>query len=152
MGNRAVIIFTNPDATEFSPAVYLHWNGGPESIYQFLDELDRRKVRADQNYECARFVQIVGEFMDNEKRSSLSLGVMNGPHHMRNVRGMSLGDHGVYLVARVEGGKTIMRRFQRDADEMSAERVAEEEIDARKHKYAADGGFRSVWGDKPVEG
>ncbi len=39
MGNRATIIFTDGKKS-FSPAVYLHWNGGPESVYAFLEELD----------------------------------------------------------------------------------------------------------------
>ena len=62
MGNRATVIFQAQDT--ISPAIYLHWNGGPESVYQFLDELDRRKVRGDADYEAARFVKIVGEFFD----------------------------------------------------------------------------------------
>ena len=81
MGNRANVVFVNKAGDNISPTVYLHWNGGAESIYAFLDELDRRKVRADQCYECARFVQIVSEFFDSgeERYGTLSLGVMNGP-------------------------------------------------------------------------
>ena len=81
MGNRATVIFVTGEG-KISPAVYLHWNGGPESVYQFLDELDRRKVRAGDDYECARFIQIVGEFFDQDATSGLSLGVSNGPHSL----------------------------------------------------------------------
>lgn len=55
------------------------FNGGPESVYAFLDELNRRKVRADADYECARFIAIVAKFFDKEAYTSLSLGVTNGP-------------------------------------------------------------------------
>ena len=64
MGNRAIVIFSDKEEKNILPAVYLHWNGGPESIYAFLDELDRRKVGDNRHYETARFIQIVGEFMD----------------------------------------------------------------------------------------
>ena len=77
MGNRAFVIFEEDG--EISPAVYLHWNGGPESVYPFLDELDRRDVRPDIAYAPARFIAVVAEFMDQEHYTGLSLGVMNGP-------------------------------------------------------------------------
>jgi hypothetical protein len=112
MGNRAAIVFSNVEFTEFSPCVYLHWNGGPESVYLFLDELERRGVRADQHYECARFIQIVGEFFDKEKRSGLSLGVSNGPRTLKNAASMDSGDNGVYVIARRHGYAPIVRRFQ----------------------------------------
>ena len=47
MGNRAAVVFTKGE--EISPAVYLHNNGGPESIYSFLAELNRRKCGRGQN-------------------------------------------------------------------------------------------------------
>ncbi len=68
MGNRGTVIFSNQAGDEFSPAVYQHWNGGPESVYAFLDELDRRGVRGadDLAYQAARFVHIVGDFFDQD--------------------------------------------------------------------------------------
>jgi hypothetical protein len=102
-----------------SPAVYLHWNGGPESVYAFLEELDRRGVRADQNYECARFVQVVGEFFTwstegdlsdpiyREGAFGLSLGIANGPRSdsLEDLECVQTdhGDNGFYLVCRVAG-------------------------------------------------
>lgn len=113
MGNRATLVFTD-GKERFSPAVYLHWNGGPESIYSFLAELDRRHVRADQDYEAARFIQIVGEFFDQEEQGGLSLGVANGPRSVQEIREgkieTDLSDNGVYLVQREEGA-IKMRRF-----------------------------------------
>lgn len=40
MGNRAYVVFEDRQGNR-SPAVYLHWNGGPESIYAMLDTLAR---------------------------------------------------------------------------------------------------------------
>jgi hypothetical protein len=37
MGNRAYVVFES--GNERSPAIYLHWQGGPESIYAFLHAL-----------------------------------------------------------------------------------------------------------------
>ena len=55
MGNRANIIFTNSDESVLSPAIYLDWNGGAESIYAFLDEMDRRNIIFnDIMYESAK--------------------------------------------------------------------------------------------------
>ncbi len=53
MGNRAYVVFES--GKERSPAVYLHWNGGPESIYAFLHALNTYET--DQHspaYSCAR--------------------------------------------------------------------------------------------------
>jgi hypothetical protein len=112
MGNRAFVIFANKDWTTFSPAVYLHWNGGPESVYAFLEELNHREVRADQEYECARFIQIVGEFFDSgEYYTSLSLGVESVPVTFVSgglpvveipvlAKKYEPGDNGLYLVCR----------------------------------------------------
>src|SRR5216117_1968113 len=112
MGNRATIVFWD-GKERFSPAIYLHWNGGPESVYAFLEELDRRGVRADQDYECARLIQLIGEFFDSDgKAGGLSLGVVNGPDPISAwTVGLGLtealshvptdhGDNGFYLVDR----------------------------------------------------
>lgn len=133
MGNRATVIFwngeTKPAKRSISPAVYLHWNGGPESIYAFLEELDRRDVRADQEYECARFTQVVSEFFTwsterdlsdpiySESAYGLSLGVVNGPKSDKPADLDKVmtdhGDNGVYLVNRTvpDGDPARMRRF-----------------------------------------
>jgi len=99
MGNRAYVIFEDKDSKTFSPAIYLHWNGGPESVYAFLDELDRRGVRADQEYEAARFVQIVGEYFMPDQ---LSLGVTSGPSSAADLGRWAREDNGLYLVCRAQ--------------------------------------------------
>lgn len=152
MGNRAIIVFTNSDCTNYSPLVYLHWNGGPESVYQFLAELDRREVRADQYYECARFIGIVAQYFDNEYYSTTSLGTSNGPKNLGEVSELpdQYGlDNGIYLVCREDGHKFVRRWLGQL--EMAAPQVTKELKAAAKHTYAQDGGFRSIWGDKPTE-
>lgn len=116
MGNRANVVFHNPKTGKISPGVYLHWNGGPESVYAFLDELDRRNVRADQEYEVARFVHIVADFFDSDAAGSLSLGVFEGPPEISpsglSTMNTDLADNGVYVVTRnVPGLGRVVRRF-----------------------------------------
>lgn len=106
MGNRAYVIFEDKHSQQFSPAIYLHWNGGPESVYAFLNELDRRGVRADQEYEAARFVQIVGEYFMPEQ---LSLGIVSGPSSAADLGRWAREDNGLYLVCRLE--QLRMRRL-----------------------------------------
>ena len=156
MGNRATVIFQAKG--HISPAVYLHWNGGPESVYQFLDELDRRKVRADADYEAARFVQLVGEYFDQDGTGSLSLGLAQGPARI-SPEALALvqtdhGDNGFYVVDR-SGKAPQVRRFTAEWDrnrhkdnitELAPAAVETERIEARRHEYATkDGGFAEFY-------
>ena len=115
MGNRAAVVFTNNHG-EVSPAAYLHWQGGPESIYAFIAELDRRKVRAGDDYELARFTHIVGDFFDDKEATALSLGIMSGPNTIDITdEGLcalchTADDNGVFVVNRC-GKKMGVRRF-----------------------------------------
>lgn len=65
MGNRSYVAF--PDA---GVAVYLHWNGGLESVLAFLDFMKERGDRGE-TYGAARFCQVVGNFFGG----TLSVGV-----------------------------------------------------------------------------
>jgi len=154
MGNRAAVVFASEDERSISPVVYLHWNGGPESIYAFLDELDRRQVRADQDYECARFCHLVGDFLDVDELTSFSLGIMNGPSQITaealNPYQMA-DDNGVYVVyrkAEKEGvlgvsssqfsrrvRRFVLENFNGPFIELSEDEVTKEKEDAYKHKY-----------------
>ena len=147
MGNRAHVIFEADG--RISPAIYLHWNGGPESVYPFLDELDRRRVRGDTNYSAARFAHIVGDFFDQDKVDAYSLGICNGPKEItpEALRPYDHGDNGVYVVSR-DNGKRKVRRFRRvlqtpdvagrgvyEMREASTEAVERERQEAYKHAY-----------------
>lgn len=154
MGNRATVIFANKDNTEISPAVYLHWQGGAESVYPFLEELDRRHVRADRDYECARFIAIVSEFFDRDYYSDLSLGVRNSPAKITRpeLSKLNPGDNGVYVVYR-EGAKLKkVRRFlgRGGFKELSREEVAQERKAAWAHDYnTGDESILSTFDGKP---
>lgn len=90
MGNRAVIVFgDNHDA----PALYLHWNGGPESVLAFLKAAELLQVRdpADSDgHAPARLAQIIGNFLGGTL--SLAAGTR------RAWRGAASWDNGVYTV------------------------------------------------------
>lgn len=96
MGNRAVVTFSNMNGIEkhivresdgkafnlkgFVEAnpdkvgVYLHWNGGNDSITAFCEVCKRLKFRgpASDCYGVARFVQVVANFFGQD---GLSVGV-----------------------------------------------------------------------------
>lgn len=93
MGNRCTIK-SKGDATQ----VYLHWNGGRDSVRAFLKYCDLRGFRGfSDSYGKARFCQIVGNFFGG----GLSIGV-----------GQKLdadnGDNGQYIV---KGWKIVGREF-----------------------------------------
>ena len=145
MGNRAFVIFEEDG--EISPAVYLHWNGGPESVYPFLDELDRRDVRPDIAYAPAGLIAVVAEFMDQEHYTGLSLGVMNGPEFITvdALQPFNHGDNGVYVVTRGNGERRV-RRFAAGSKliELSQEDTEREKREAYNHKYNT--------GEHPIKG
>ena len=176
MGNRATVIFTDEKEEQISCAVYLHWNGGPESIYGFLAELDRRFVHNDQDYECARFIKLVGDFFDQDKIGTTSLGVVNGPkaitvEELGKVRTYH-GDNGFYIVCRTttpdeKKFTTRMRRFHEHYEkdpgskdgykcsmqEMTPDEVAREKRVARRHQYAKNfrERFKEIQGKREIE-
>jgi hypothetical protein len=87
MGNRAVI-----QPAGFAAGLYLHWNGGAESVSAFLRAARDLKVRdpvADPTYFLARLAQIVGNYFGG----TLSVGV--GPIKSLDVNN---GDNGLYIV------------------------------------------------------
>ena len=156
MGNRGTVIFVA--GADISPATYLHWNGGPESVYSFLEELERRNVRADADYEAARFVHVVGDFFDADlgpreyakdngpsEYDGVSLGVVNGPtaitvEALGKVR-TDQSDNGIYVVDRTVT-PIGMRRFisgsfeeEYALTEMPASQVAKEREDWRESEY-----------------
>jgi hypothetical protein len=144
MGNRGNVIFT--DGKRYSPAVYLHWNGGPESVYAFLSELDRRDVRADTEYDAARFVQLVGEFFDNRKvYNGLSLGIVNtdlsADALLEGLRAVYTdgGDNGFYVVNRDAGTMRRFSGYDESFAEWSPEVVARERQSAEKNATYAEG-------------
>ena len=99
MGNRAVITFDKKPTLE-SIGIYLHWNGGPESVLAFLEAANKFAVRDgnDQPYQLARVIQLIGNFFGG----TTSLGV----DKLKNLD-CSNGNNGVYSVSRNNGKITI---------------------------------------------
>lgn len=142
MGNRAAVVFESDG--NFSPVVYLHWNGGPESVWAFLAELDRRGIREDADYEAARFIHVVGDFFDNEKTTGLSLGVLNLPKGFPKPGALKIldpGDNGIYIINRKDRKIT---RF-RYGNTHTAEEVAEEFKAAMAHDYNKSDGIPATF-------
>jgi hypothetical protein len=71
MGNRAVIAFEqNGKQDKNSVGIYLHWNGGKDSVEGFLQTAKDYGLRSG-SYGVARLSQIIG----NSIGGTLSLGV-----------------------------------------------------------------------------
>ncbi len=102
MGNRALIKAKG----NTNKAVYLHWNGGRDSVEAFLKYCELRKFRGfDDEYGIARFCQVVGNFFGME---GLSLGVMD----ISEEEDGGYMDNGLYVV---DGWEIVGRKgFTRD--------------------------------------
>src|SRR6056297_3498572 len=63
MGNRAVITTENKKV-----GIYLHWNGGRDSVEGFLKycELKGYRTPESDNYGWARLCQVIGNFFGGE--------------------------------------------------------------------------------------
>lgn len=73
MGNRAVITTRNALEND-GLGVYLHWNGGRDSVEGFLKYCEIRSFASPENsdYGWARLTQVISNFMDGD---GLSVGV-----------------------------------------------------------------------------
>ena len=93
MGNRAVITFESMPEV----GIYLHWNGGPESVLAFIEITRQRGARApkgDSHYAFARLTQTIAEFFSTTGDYVCSVGV--GPTSQLDVDN---GDNGQYVIA-----------------------------------------------------
>lgn len=87
MGNRAIITTEKKDL-----AVYLHWNGGRDSVEAFLDYCKLRGFRAPEKdcYGWARLCQVLSNFFGPD---GLSVGIDS----YENMAGAG-GDNGEYII------------------------------------------------------
>lgn len=146
MGNRAIVVFvegTIKEPSEISPQIYLHWNGGPDSVLAFLREMERRGYTR-MDYASARFVQVVGEFMrgmgEEMRNDGLSLGLFGEPKDLKpeTLEQISHGDNGVYLVTIGKGGDTFIVTRPMDADsQVVIDMKKPETIDEYLKKYGS---------------
>jgi len=90
MGNRAVIAFVNDkgEQDKNSVGIYLHWNGGRDSVEGFLQTAKDYGLRSG-SYGVARLTQIIGNCFPG----TLSVGV-----DMMNKLDCDNYDNGVYWV------------------------------------------------------
>lgn len=104
MGNRAVI--TTEDK---QMGVYLHWNGGRDSVEAFLDYCDLQGFRSPDcdTYGWARLCQVIGNFFGG----GLSVGI--GLYDQLDTDN---GDNGVYII---KGWRIVGREFNRHAEQSS---------------------------------
>lgn len=88
MGNRAVITTEKRDL-----GVYLHWNGGRDSVEAFLRYCELRGFRSPDSdeYGWARLCQVIANFMG---ASGLSVGISR----YTTDKQMDPGDNGVYVI------------------------------------------------------
>ena len=100
MGNRAVITTNNNlnDTPLQSRAdkmgIYLHWNGGRDSVEGFLAYCKLKKYRGpdeDESYCLARLTQVIANFFDG----GLSVGI--GPLNKLDCDNY---DNGVYVIGK----------------------------------------------------
>lgn len=83
MGNRAVIQMQGQET-----GIYLHWNGGRDTIEPMLEVAREYGLRGD-DYGIARLTQMVGNFLGG----TLSLGVGSV-----GVLDTDNGDNGTYVI------------------------------------------------------
>lgn len=86
MGNRAVITTRNKDL-----GVYLHWNGGRDSVEAFLKYCELKGYRPPERdcYGWARLCQVIGNYFGGE----LSIGI-----DKYEKLDTDNGDNGVYVI------------------------------------------------------
>lgn len=100
MGNRAVITTKEGDKKN-KIGVYLHWNGGRDSVSAFLKYCKLRQFRTPEsdNYGWARLCQVIANFLGG----SLSLGI-----DICERLDCDNFDNGVYLI---EGWEIVGREY-----------------------------------------
>jgi hypothetical protein len=103
MGNRAVIQFG--DAKD-AMGIYLHWNGGEESVRAFLEAGRVYEIRYSEDYGVARLAQIIGNFFGG----SLSVGV-----GLARKLDQDNGDNGTYIID--DEGHIKGRKFKPEREE-----------------------------------
>lgn len=96
MGNRAVIT-----TKQKRIGIYLHWNGGFDSVQAFLKYCELKGYRCPENdsYGWARLCQVIANFFGGE----LSVGI--GPYDNLD---LDNGDNGVYII---ENWRIVDREF-----------------------------------------
>ena len=135
MSNSAVVAFVDKQTPRPEVAVYMHWNGGAESVYAILDVMrERRGMVHSASYSTARFAHLACELLGHD---GLSVGVERFTQK-HDMAGMAF-DHGLFIfdistermVERVVRVKDTADKFRK----LSEKEMRAEEMQARGHKY-----------------
>ena len=108
MGNRAVI--TASTHQTIGVGIYVHWNGGPESVAAFLDVARARGYcdpSEDESYAMARLCGLICEFFGP---GDLSVGI--GPLDRLDCDNY---DNGVYVIGK---GWEVVDRWGKGSEPM----------------------------------
>lgn len=105
MGNRAVI--TTNNFSEENIGVYLHWNGGHDSVNAFLTYCKLKGYRSPEidNYGWARLCQVIGNFFGGDS----SIGIDKCSR-----LDCDNWDNGVYLI---ENWEIVGRKYHDGAEQ-----------------------------------
>lgn len=108
MGNRAVIT-TREDFENNGIGIYLHWNGGRDSVEAFLKYCELKGYREPNkdNYGWARLCQVIGNFFGGT--NSVGIDVISNLD-------CDNFDNGVYII---EGWKIVGREHFEGAEQMN---------------------------------
>ena len=129
MGNRAYMIVPSAKV-----AIYLHWNGGIESVSSFVDYANEAGIRiGDGQYCSARLVQIVANFFGGILSVGLEGYSGSTEQALRQFQGE---DNGAYVIGE-SGGKLAILKWSRCPDSQLADRLRR----TRFHSYNSDGGL-----------
>lgn len=121
MGNRAIVKAKG----DSKKAVYLHWNGGRDSIEAFLKYCELRGFSGfNSEYGMARFCQVVSNFFGAD---GLSIGITN------NVE--SCDDNGVYVIEGWEiVGRTSFKGVEQNNHDLEEMLLQIDESQPLKHQ------------------
>ena len=108
MGNRAVIT-SKENFENNGMGIYLHWNGGRDSVEAFLKYCELKGYRSptSDNYGWARLCQVIGNFFGGS--TSIGIDVVNNLD-------CDNWDNGVYII---EGWEIVDRKYNRYEEQMN---------------------------------
>lgn len=112
MGNRAIIA-TEENYRNNGPAIYLHWNGGRDSVEAFCKYAQFQGVRGG-DYGIARMAQFIGNWFGG----GLSLGIVPAKCGAGDDNGVYIIDNNFNIVGREEICEGFTEQQEYDLAEM----------------------------------
>tara|TARA_B100000131_G_scaffold157630_1_gene152907 strand:+ start:179 stop:580 length:402 start_codon:yes stop_codon:yes gene_type:complete len=107
MGNRAVITIKDDYLNkEDWPSIYLHWNGGLDTVQPMLDVAKEYEIRCESHYGTARLAQLFANYFGG----TLSIGV--GPYKNQDLDNY---DNGVYIID--NNWEIVEREYNRNPEQ-----------------------------------